>query len=184
MQHGLVHSALSGLYKYGVRTTHGNGLNQSVLISTPAHRHLASPRLAAKRGVGVFLPVKKKKINNNKIIIKVSCSHGIIRLNYAFIKFRLKFYQPKLSPRENHCPSLNSTTSTIPGPLGGLWVQGAWQRPRPSVSSWKNGRLHRTRAALLSMALGRALAPRPGLARRRITTDSTHGEPCGWCTPT
>jgi hypothetical protein len=47
-------------------------------------------------------------------------------LNYAVsitIKLRLvsRVYPPKLSPRENHCPSLSSTTSAIP--LGGLWAR-------------------------------------------------------------
>jgi hypothetical protein len=44
-------------------------------------------------------------------------------IELRFIKFRLvsRIYRSKTSPRENHCPSLSSTTSATP--LGGLWVR-------------------------------------------------------------
>ena len=40
-----------------------------------------------------------------------------------FLKFRLisRIYRPAVGPRENHCPSLSSTTSATL--LGGLWVR-------------------------------------------------------------
>ena len=48
---------------------------------------------------------------------------SVLKVELRFIKFRLisRIYQSKLSPRENHCPTLNSTTSATP--LGGLWVR-------------------------------------------------------------
>ena len=44
-------------------------------------------------------------------------------IELRFIKFRLvsRIHQSKMSPRENHCLSLSSTTSATP--LGGLWVR-------------------------------------------------------------
>ncbi len=49
----------------------------------------------------------------------VSKAFCIVELR--FLKFRLisRIYRPKVGSRENHCPSLGSTTSAIP--LGGLW---------------------------------------------------------------